>query len=110
MVSGGIIGRLRASCLSRWELGDLLGIHPHQLAHLGPGGLSARLSVEALIELSRRLVWSDSRTTVRRRHEYASAIRGRDLPVRVEPTDMPETTDGAVPFDLRGSSPARPSA
>ena len=55
MVSGGIIGRLRASCLSRWELGDLLGIHPHQLAHLGPGGLSARLSVEALIELSRRL-------------------------------------------------------
>jgi hypothetical protein len=54
-VSGWFTDRLRASCLSLWELGDLLGIHPHQLHHLDAGGLSVQRPIAVLIELSRRL-------------------------------------------------------
>ncbi|MEV3986909.1 hypothetical protein [Nonomuraea sp. NPDC049758] len=46
--------RLRASGLSLWELGDLLGIHPHQLHNVHPDELAER-PVRALIELARRL-------------------------------------------------------
>jgi hypothetical protein len=49
------IQRLAASTLSRWELADLLGIHPHDLD--GPALLHslAAQPVRVLIELSRRL-------------------------------------------------------
>ncbi len=47
--------RLRASGLSPWELGDLLGIHPHQLAHINTAGLSTQRPIAVLIELSRQL-------------------------------------------------------
>ncbi|WP_242911477.1 hypothetical protein [Actinomadura terrae] len=45
--------RLRASGLSLWELGDLLGIHPHDLRGRQPD-LDSR-SVTVLIEVCRRL-------------------------------------------------------
>jgi hypothetical protein len=47
--------RLAVTALSRWELADLLGIHPHELQ--GVGGLRglADQPVRVLIELSRRL-------------------------------------------------------
>lgn len=54
-MSVGLTHRLRASCLSLWELGDLLGIHPHQLHHLDAGGLSTQRPIAVLIELARRL-------------------------------------------------------
>ena len=44
--------RLQDSGLSRWELGDLLGVHPHDLN--GGGGLLDQ-PVRVLIELARRL-------------------------------------------------------
>jgi hypothetical protein len=45
--------RVRAAGLSLWELGDLLGIHPHHLhTTTGPG---PNVSAAALIDLARRL-------------------------------------------------------
>jgi hypothetical protein len=45
--------RVRAAGLSLWELGDLLGIHPHHLnPHFEP---SAGLPAVVLVELARRL-------------------------------------------------------
>ncbi|WP_043632146.1 hypothetical protein [Nonomuraea candida] len=46
--------RLRASGLSLWELGDLLGIHPHQLHTIHPDEPADR-PVHVLINLARRL-------------------------------------------------------
>jgi hypothetical protein len=54
-VTAGFTQRLRASGLSPWELGDLLGIHPHQLAHINTAGLSTQRPIAVLIELSRQL-------------------------------------------------------
>ncbi len=54
-MTAGFIQRLRASGLSPWELGDLLGIHPHQLAHIDTGGLSTQRPIAVLVELARRL-------------------------------------------------------
>lgn len=51
----GFLQRLRASGLSPWELGDLLGIHPHQLDHIDTAGLSTQRPIAVLLELSRRL-------------------------------------------------------
>ena|SRR6266849_2842216 len=45
--------RLRDAGLSAWELGDLLGIHPHLLR--GPHPLPAGRPVQVLIEIARRL-------------------------------------------------------
>jgi len=53
-VSAEFTHRLRASGLSLWELGDLLGIHPHQVHHADTG-LSIERPIAVLIELSRRL-------------------------------------------------------
>ncbi|MGR6924322.1 hypothetical protein ACU635_59530 [[Actinomadura] parvosata] len=46
--------RLRASGISLWELGDLLGIHPHQLHDVHPDELADR-PVRVVMELARRL-------------------------------------------------------
>jgi len=47
--------RLQASTLSLWELGDLLGIHPHHLhSHDTAGGLADQ-PVRVLIDLARQL-------------------------------------------------------
>jgi hypothetical protein len=54
-VTVGFIARLRASGLSPWELGDLLGIHPHQLDQIETAGLSTERPIAVLIELARRL-------------------------------------------------------
>lgn len=51
----GFTQRLRASGLSSWELGDLLGIHPHQLVNIDTAGLSTQRPIAVLIELARRL-------------------------------------------------------
>lgn len=45
--------RLRDAGLSAWELGDLLGIHPHLVS--GPHPLVLDRAVQVLIELARRL-------------------------------------------------------
>ncbi|MDN5750253.1 MAG: hypothetical protein L0H64_17370 [Pseudonocardia sp.] len=47
--------RLRASGLSPWELGDLLGVHPHQLDQIEATGLSTERTIAVLLELARRL-------------------------------------------------------
>jgi hypothetical protein len=46
--------RLRDAGMSTWELGDLLGIHPHLVSSSHGQPLSAR-PVQALIEIARRL-------------------------------------------------------
>lgn len=51
----GFLQRLQTSGLSPWELGDLLGIHPHQLDHVEAAGLSTQRPIAVLIELCRRL-------------------------------------------------------
>jgi hypothetical protein len=45
--------RLRDAGLSAWELGDLLGIHPHLVS--GPYPALTDRPVQALIEIARRL-------------------------------------------------------
>ncbi|WP_202638722.1 hypothetical protein [Bailinhaonella thermotolerans] len=50
----GFTTRLLASGLSRWELADLLGVHPHELSEDELAGLADR-PVRVLIELARRL-------------------------------------------------------
>ena len=54
-MSNEIARRRRAGCLSWWELGDLLGIHPHQLHNLRPGELPTQQPIAVLIELCQRL-------------------------------------------------------
>jgi hypothetical protein len=46
--------RLHASALSRWELGDLLGVHPHLLPEYGPGSLG-HLPARLVVEVARHL-------------------------------------------------------
>jgi hypothetical protein len=46
--------RLRDAGLSTWELGDLLGIHPHLVSSSHGQPLTTR-PVQALIEIARRL-------------------------------------------------------
>jgi hypothetical protein len=46
--------RLHASALSKWELGDLLGVHPHLLPDYGPGSLG-HLPARLVVEVARHL-------------------------------------------------------
>ncbi|GAB1639603.1 helix-turn-helix domain-containing protein [Krasilnikovia sp. MM14-A1259] len=47
--------RMHAAGLSLWELGDLLGVHPHHLHRYDTSGGLAGQSVRTLIELAARL-------------------------------------------------------
>lgn len=75
----GFLQRLRASGLSPWELGDLLGLHPHQLDQIETAGLSTQRPITVLLELSRRLdlhpadlvAELDTVLTIRRRPDRA---------------------------------------
>jgi len=53
MTGPGLRERLRDAGLSAWELGDLLGIHPHLVS--GPDPPLAGRPVQVLIEIARRL-------------------------------------------------------
>ncbi len=53
MTGPALPGRLRDAGLSAWELGDLLGIHPHLVS--GPHPPLTGRPVQALIEIARRL-------------------------------------------------------
>lgn len=50
-----LLERMYACGLSLWELGDLLGIHPHHLHRLDPAGGLIDQPIRVIIELARRL-------------------------------------------------------
>jgi hypothetical protein len=83
---GMFIRRMRDAGLSLWEIGDLLGIHPHQLS-AGPGGGLCDRPVSVLIELARQL------------DLHPADLIGELEPVltnRRQPTDEPATTGDAA--------------
>ena len=80
--------RLHASALSRWELGDLLGVHPHLLPDHGPGSLG-HLPARLIVEVARHLDMHP-----------ADLVTGLDtvlhhprLHTRPEPADLDDATD-----------------
>lgn len=47
--------RLHEAGLSLWELGDFLGVHPHELHSAGKPGALLDQPVRVLVDLARRL-------------------------------------------------------
>lgn len=47
--------RMHAAGLSQWELGDLLGVHPHDIHDAGRPGAMAEQPVKVIAELAQRL-------------------------------------------------------
>jgi hypothetical protein len=80
--------RLRDAGLSAWELGDLLGIHPHLVR--GPDPLLTGRPVQVLIEIARRL---DSHPA--------------DLVPELEPLLSHAARPPATPAEARTNSPTR---
>lgn len=80
--------RLHASALSKWELGDLLGIHPHLLPDYEPSSLG-HLPARLIVEVARHLDMHPADLVA----GLDTVLHNPRLRTRREPVDLDDAAD-----------------